>query len=204
MATDLELALAGMLPRERYRLLSSLVVPRPIAWICTLDGASIPNLAPFSYFNLCSLTPPIVHFTATSSTDTIANIASHPEFVVNILDEDLHAAIGAAQDPGGDLAPAAAIQDFGGDFARLGLEPLASTAVAPPRIARAKGALECRVRETMAMGEGVMVFGDVQVAHVDQSVWREDEVDAHLLRPVGRLGGSHYATLAATTPASDR
>jgi flavin reductase (DIM6/NTAB) family NADH-FMN oxidoreductase RutF len=184
---DLELDLAALGERERYFLLTSVVVPRPIAWVSTLDADGARNLAPYSYFNACSATPPIVHFTSTTSRDSIANVRATGEFVINVVSEDLAEAMRASS---------AALHSGEDEFAVAGLETAPSRTVSPPRVAGAKVALECRLRQLLEMGEGTMAFGDVLHVHVERSVWRDGRVDPTLLRPVGRLSAPHYATVS--------
>lgn len=200
MPDALELDLAALSARERYSLLNSVVVPRPIAWVCTVDAAGLANLAPFSYFNLCSLTPPIVHFTAISSRDSIANVRSGGQFVVNVVTEELAAAMrrSSAAAPGSGGGPAEREDEAAEpwlELSRAGVSALPSSAVRPPRLAEAKVALECGVLEISQVGEGTIVFGEVLRAHVHSSLLRDGEVDPVRLRPVGRLGGAHYATI---------
>jgi flavin reductase (DIM6/NTAB) family NADH-FMN oxidoreductase RutF len=183
----LELDPATLAERERYFLLTSVVVPRPIAWVSTLDADGARNLAPYSYFNACSATPPIVHFTSTTSRDSIANVRATGEFVVNVVSEDLAQAMRVSS---------AALHSGEDEFAVAGLQTVPSRTVKPPRVAGAKVALECRLRQLLEMGEGTMAFGDVLHIHVERSVWREGRVDATLLRPVGRLSAPHYTTVA--------
>ena len=166
----LELDLAGLGERERYFLLTSVVVPRPIAWVSTLDAQGTRNLAPYSYFNACSATPPIVHFTSTTSRDSLANVRATGEFVVNVVSEDLAPAMRVSS---------AALYSGEDEFDVAGLQTVPSHTVAPPRVAGAKVALECRLRQLLEMGEGTMVFGDVLHVHVERSVWREGRVEPH-------------------------
>lgn len=184
---NLELDLVALGERERYFLLTSVVVPRPIAWVSTLDAEGTRNLAPYSYFNACSATPPIVHFTSTTSRDSLANVKATGEFVVNVVSEELAPAMRASS---------AALYSGEDEFEVAGLQTVLSRTVAPPRVAGAKVALECRLRQLLKMGEGTMVFGDVLHVHVDHSVWREGRVDPTLLRPVGRLSAPYFATVS--------
>jgi flavin reductase (DIM6/NTAB) family NADH-FMN oxidoreductase RutF len=185
-ADDLELDLDALEERERYFLLTSVVVPRPIAWVSTLDAQGTRNLAPYSYFNACSATPPIVHFTSTTSRDSLANVKATGEFVVNVVSEDLAPAMRVSS---------AALYSGEDEFEVAGLETVPSRTVSPPRVAGAKVALECRLRQLLEMGEGTIVFGDVLHVHVERSVWREGRVDPTLLRPVGRLSAPYFATV---------
>jgi flavin reductase (DIM6/NTAB) family NADH-FMN oxidoreductase RutF len=181
--TDLEIDPAELKGREGYFLLTGLVVPRPIAWVSSLAADGTRNLAPHSYFNVCSSDPPIVHFTSTGVKDTLRNVRATGEFVVNMVSmsqlEQMN--LTAANFPPD--------QD---EFAWAGLETTRSAVVAPPRVAGAPAALECRVREIKAIGNGNMVFGDVVHIYVAERVWRDGRVDPAALQPVGRLAGSAY------------
>lgn len=170
-------------PRESYFLLTSLVVPRPIAWVSTVSQAGATNLAPHSYYNIASSQPPIIHFTSTGVKDTLRNVRATGEFVVNVVSADLLESMNAtAADfpPGEDEA------------AWVGVELAPSDTVRPPRVAGARAALECRLRQELTMGNGNMVFGDVTRIHVADQVWRDGRVAPELLQPVGRLAGSGY------------
>ena len=174
-----------------YRLLTSLVVPRPIAWVGTVDADGVPNLAPHSYFNIVSHDPPVVHWTSGGVKDSLRNARATGEFVVSIVDMALLEAMNltAADFPAG--------VDEG---AWADVATVASATVRPPRVACAPAALECRVRQELAIGSGVMVFGDVLRVWVDPRVL--DPAADHAaalperLRAVGRLGGSAYVDTA--------
>jgi len=176
--------------REGYFLMTSLVVPRPIAWISTLSSAGVRNLAPHSYFNAISSEPVILHFTSTGVKDTLTNVRATGEFVVNIVSVD------TAKKMNTTAADFPSDED---EFEWAGLHAEASSAVGPPRIAEAKAAFECRLRGIVSMGNGNMVFGDVVRIHVDEDVLRDGRVDPKLLQPVGRLGGSGYVDVARST-----
>jgi flavin reductase (DIM6/NTAB) family NADH-FMN oxidoreductase RutF len=183
---DLELGLDSLDQGTRYLLLTAIVVPRPIAWVSTVDRAGNRNLAPYSYFNICSVTPPIVHFTSIEAKHSIANVRETEEFVINIVSSDLAEAmcISSAEFPHGE-------DEFG--WAKL--DATASVRVRPPRVRRAKVALECRLRKLVEMGEGTMAFGDVLHVHLDRSVSSDGRVDPVLLAPVGKLSDTHYTTV---------
>jgi flavin reductase (DIM6/NTAB) family NADH-FMN oxidoreductase RutF len=183
---DLELDLEELDPRARYFLLTSVVVPRPIAWVSSVDRDGTRNLAPYSYFNACSATPPIVHFTSTTSKDSISNVRDSGEFVVNIVSAELAQA----------MRTTSAVFPAGEDeFEWAGVQAAPSLRVRPPRVLGAKVALECRLRQLLEMGEGTMAFGDVLHVHVDRSIWRDGRVDPELLAPVGRLSGLNFTTV---------
>lgn len=184
----LEFELEKLTAREAYFLLTAAVVPRPIAWVSTVGADGTNNLAPYSFFNICSTAPPIVHFTSTGVKDTLTNVRDVGEFVVNIVSHDVREQMrvsSAAFAPGED------------EFAHAGLTPADSVAVAAPRVAEAAISFECRLRETIQMGGGYMVFGDVLHAHVSEQVWTGDRIDMVKLQPVGRLSGMNYATIDA-------
>lgn len=175
-------------PREAYHLLTSLVVPRPIAWVSTLAEDGTRNLAPHSYFNVISSDPPIVHFTSSGQKDTLRNARATGEFVVNVVSRDLVDAMNVT---------AAAFASGEDEFTWAAVEAAPSTVVRAPRVADTKAALECRVRKTLSMGNGTMVFGQVVHIHVADEVWRDGRVAPDLLRPVGRLSGSDYTFVEA-------
>jgi flavin reductase (DIM6/NTAB) family NADH-FMN oxidoreductase RutF len=173
--------------RGPYRLLTSLVVPRPIAWVSTLSADGIPNVAPHSYFNAISSNPLVIHFTSTGVKDTLTNVRATGEFVVNVVNEDLveQANLTAANFPAEE-----------NEFEWASLEMAPSTFVKAPRVAASPAAFECRVHSIVSIGNGNMVFGDVLCIHVDEEVMRDGVVAPDLLKPVGRLGGAGYTAAA--------
>jgi len=187
-----ELDPASLSPRDMSHLMNGVVVPRPIAWVSTIDVDGNRNLAPHSYFNAVSCEPPIVQFTSTHSSqhdpagykDTLRNVRATGEFVINVVSEELLDAMNTTaidSPPGVD------------EFQLAGLEAIASARVRPPRVARSKVALECRVHMLMPIGDATMIFGDVLLVHVRDDVWVDGRVCYEQLMAVGRLGGSNYA-----------
>ena len=170
--------------REPYFLITSLVVPRPIAWVSTISAEGNLNLAPHSYFNVISSNPWIVHFTSTGEKDTLRNVRETGEFVVNIVSREL---VEKMNHTSADFPPGES------EFEWAAVTPEASSRVKPPRVAAAPAALECRVQDIVSKGNGHMVFGDVLLAHVDEEVIRDGRIDPSLMKPVGRLAGSLYA-----------
>ncbi|MDQ3953390.1 MAG: flavin reductase family protein [Actinomycetota bacterium] len=169
--------------REPYFLITSLVVPRPIAWVSSLSAEGVANVAPHSYFNVISSNPWILHFTSTGEKDTLRNVRATGEFVVNVVTREL---VEEMNFTSADFPPGES------EFEWARLEAAASVRVAPPRVARARVAFECKLNDVVSKGNGHMVFGDVVLAHVDEELLHEGRVDPHLLRPVGRLGGALY------------
>ncbi len=186
-----------MEPRDAYRLMLSLIVPRPIAWVSTLSPDGAPNLAPYSFYTGVSGNPPVVLFSVSPRSarlgggekDTLRNVRATGEFVVNLVAEPLAEAMNQTS---GEYPPGV------DEFAQAGLTAAPSVDVRPPRVAEAPAALECRLHQLVPVeGSGsVMVLGRVVRYHVRADLHRESGlVDAAALRPVARLGGSEYAAL---------
>lgn len=181
--------LADTESRDSYKLLSGLVVPRPIGWIGTRRQDGSNNLAPFSFFNVVSTSPPVVLFSAGSHRDrpkdsaTLAAVSG--EFTVNIVSEDVVEAMAITSG------------SFGADddeFAIAGLTPVEGMKVSAPLVAESPANLECRVSQVIDLGGGGtrLVVGDVLVIHVESSVLDGTRVDSDALRAVGRMAGGTY------------
>lgn len=178
-----------------YRLLSSTITPRPIAFVTSVDGQGRVNGAPFSFFNGMGSAPPVVVLgfepnTDGSQKDTPNNIMETGEFVVNLVDEPL----------AGQMNMAAANLKPGEDeLAHAGLAAIASLGVAPPRIAAAPVSLECTLfQDTPLPGGGRIIIGQVLHFHVrDDLLLSTDPVriDVEKYAPIGRLSGPYYARI---------
>ena len=169
-----------------YQLLTALVVPRPIGWISTISARGVPNIAPYSYFNLMGSDPAYVAFGSTGVKDSLNNLREVPQFVANIVTMDLLERMNFTSG------------DFPRDedeFAWAGLTPVAAAKVRPFRAGEAKAHLECEVVQIVTDRNTNIVLGRVVHAHVDPSVWKNGRVDPTLLDPVCRLAGSGYAAL---------
>src|SRR5262245_29080975 len=190
--TDLDLKLADLEPRQRYKLLCGLVVPRPIAWVTSVSPEGVVNAAPFSFFNVFSEEPALVvlglqHKADGTAKDTSRNIAATGEFVVNVVDEPMAEAMNhtAVDFPAGESEPRV-----------VGLELAPSVLVTPPRLALAPAALECRRTVGLAFGPGrELIVGEVLGVQARAGVVDPGtlSVDFDALRPVGRLAGNGYA-----------
>lgn len=186
--------------RSVYKLLSGLVVPRPIGWISTVDAADRPNLAPYSFFNAVCAAPPTVLFcpmvrsTDESHKDTLNNVRQTGQFVVNIVTEATAAAMNrSAQELPADVD----------EFALAGLTAVPSVVVKPPRVGEAPAHLECELDQIVTIsdqpGGGSIVIGRVVHLHVaDRVLIGEDKIDLAALAPIGRLAGPAYARLHDT------
>ena len=178
-------------PRERYKVLTSFVLPRPIAWVTTIGPTGVVNAAPFSFFNVFCEDPPLCMFAANARPDgrvkdTVANIARTGEFVVNLADEPLARAM---HDSSGDFPPEVGEPDF------LGLKLAPSSKVAVPRLADAPWAMECKTWKTidvnttrrLIMGEGVNF-------HIRDELWDPVTMRVNMDRyhPIGRMFADRY------------
>jgi len=171
-----------------YRLLSTAVTPRPIGWISTTSPEGVDNLAPYSFFNVVAVDPPVVMFAPVGSSDlkdTPRNVQETEQFVVNTVTHDLIEEMNAtsATLPAGES-----------EFDQVGIERADSVAVEPPRVAAAKVVLECELYDWTEVGGSVLVLGEVVHVHVDESVLTDGKVDSDKLETVGRLAGSQYAS----------
>jgi flavin reductase (DIM6/NTAB) family NADH-FMN oxidoreductase RutF len=172
-----------------YKLLAGSVVPRPIAWVTTVNAAGTPNAAPYSFFNVMASAPPLLGFAVSSKggrkKDTLANIEAVGEFVVNIVPSSLAVPMNqtAAEYPPGANEL---------DKVQMGTAP--SVSVRPPRIAASPIHLECRLREVLDFQANyVWVVGEVVMFHVaDDLLLDKQRIDLHQLSPLGRLIGNSY------------
>jgi len=189
-------------PKERpykdiYKLLIGSVVPRPIALVSSLSSDGIPNLAPFSFFNAVCSNPPIVLFSTVVRSggqpkDTLRNVEATGEFVVNIVSEDFAKKM---NDCSGDYPPEV------DEFEISGLTPVKSDIVAPARVKESRISMECRLDRIVRFGEGKpgngsTIFGEVLRFHVADEVFDNFRIDAHVLKPVGRMGGPQYVRVS--------
>jgi flavin reductase (DIM6/NTAB) family NADH-FMN oxidoreductase RutF len=169
-----------------YSLLGSLVVPRPIGWVSTRSVDGVDNLAPHSFYQLVSTNPPIVMISTMGEKDTARNVKETGEFVVCGSPVSLIEQINIT---GIDFEPG--ISEF--DIAGLTREP--SDLVAPFRVAESPYALECRCCDMFEMGNGIVIFGEVVMIAVDESVMDGKAVSMQALNPVARLGASDWSAI---------
>ena len=177
-----------------YKLLIGAIVPRPIAFVSSIDTRGAFNLAPFSFFTAISANPPVICFApmvrASGSTrkDTLRNIEATGEFVVNIVSEDFAARMNVCS---AEFPPEV------DEFAASGLTPVASELVKPPRVAESRVNMECRLMQIVNVSAkplgGSLVIGEVLRFHVADEVFQNFRIDPDLLRPIGRMGGPTYA-----------
>ena len=171
-----------------YRLLNSVVVPRPIAWVSSTSPSGVDNLAPHSFFTVSSVSPPVVQFTSVGEKDTLRNVRATGEFVVNLATEAMFEAI---NETATDYPPE--IGEF--DAAGVAREP--SARVKPPRVAGSPVALECRVHDIIAVGDCFVVMGEVLLLAIDPDVMIDGHPAVERLRPLARLGRDEWSTIGA-------
>ncbi|NHU84855.1 flavin reductase family protein [Kocuria sp. JC486] len=175
--------------RAPYRLLTGLVIPRPIAWVSTLDERGVLNLAPHSFFTVASADPPVVQFTSVGRKDSLRNVEATGEFVVNLASRSLLEEMNTtATTVGPDVD----------EFDLAGLTPEPSVHVRPPRVAEAPAALECVVHDVIPVGNSFVVMGRVVAAVVDEAALDGDRPREDVVDPLGRLSGSRYVTYGET------
>jgi len=186
----MELDLENQHAERAYSILTSLVTPRPIAWVTTLSPDGVVNAAPFSFFNALGAEPPIVGFCPGNREegvpkDTARNIRATHEFVVNLVTLDLAEAMNKT----------AASLPYGADeLKHAGLTTMPSSVVRPPRITEAPASLECKEWGTLEIGNNRLIIGLVRRVHV-----RDDLFDPETLRviteryhPLGRMASPSW------------
>jgi flavin reductase (DIM6/NTAB) family NADH-FMN oxidoreductase RutF len=190
---------AELTPQQNYKLLSGSILPRPIAFVSTMDERGVRNLAPFSFFTVASANPPIVVFCPMvrapnakglpSTKDTLHNIAATKEFVLNIVSEEF---VGKMNDTAAEVPADVDEWDLSG------LTPVPSELVKPPRVAESRVQMECRLVQLVIASDkplgGTLVLGEVLRFHIAEEVVNDQlNIDPDKLNAVGRMAGSAYA-----------
>jgi flavin reductase (DIM6/NTAB) family NADH-FMN oxidoreductase RutF len=195
--------------QQIYKLMTGIIVPRPIALVSTIDRNGVANLAPFSFFNGVGSNPPTVLFCPTVRAagiyaptgesenwradrpdlrkDTLRNVEETGEFVVNIVNEAIAAAANATS---------AEVPPEVDEFVLSGLAPIASEAVRPPRVAESPAQMECKLLQVIYTnrepGGGVVVLGEVLRFHLREDLFDDFRVDLEGLDAVGRMAGNSW------------
>ncbi|HEX8980011.1 MAG TPA: flavin reductase family protein [Parasulfuritortus sp.] len=168
---------------DNYKLLTNLVVPRPIAWVTSQGPDGVVNLAPFSFFNAVGSDPLYVLFSvglndAGEAKDTARNVRASGEFVVNLVTEELFDAMNLSA---ADFPPGLS------ELEAAGLHAAPSARVKVPRVAESQASMECRLHSEQALGENTLFIGEVVMFHVaDQLIGPNLHVNG--FAPIGRLG----------------
>ena len=192
-----EFDLAAMRIRDRYRILTTVIAPRPIAFVSSLDGSGRGNLAPFSCFGMGGSDPvscvvcPIAARDG-SDKDTTRNIAETGEYVINVVTRAMAERMNTTSFayPHGD-----------DEFDRAGLTRAPSRLVRPPRVAESPAHLECRVFRIVRHGDGPgasrYIIGEIVHIHVADEACRDGLPDNRRIEHLARLGADHYLAVSA-------
>lgn len=202
-APHLHFDFSALSPAEVYKLVTGVVVPRPIAWVSTLGTGGHVNLAPYSFFGLMGSDPAVVAFgpgdrADGTPKDTALNIASGGEFTVNLVSEELAPLMNATA------------TDFPyvlGEAKTLGVSLAPGVRVRVPRVAQSPASLECREVETVVIGRTRVILGEVLGLHLRADAMQNLErhhVNTAALDLVGRMGGRGTYTRTRDTFTIDR
>lgn len=177
-------------PLDTYKLLSGVVVPRPIGWIGTRRDDGSFNLAPFSFFNVVSSSPPTVLFSGgrhpDRPKDSVAFFEKTGEFTVNIVSEDVAHAMNVTS---------GSFNAEDDEFAIAGLTAVVGTKVDAPMVAESPANLECRVVDILDIGDegrSRVVIGRVVAMHIREDALDGTRVDSDILAAIGRMSGNSY------------
>ena len=175
-----------------YRLITGVVVPRPIAWVTSLSATGVLNLAPFSAFTFVSPKPPMLAISVGRKggiyKDTAQNILNNEEYVVHIADSSL---MNAVHESSTEHPPDVSEVD------ELGLATLPGERIKVPRLAAAPIAMECRFRQCLEFGEtrSRLIIGEVLVFHIRDGLLNNGKIETEALDPIARIAGPRYAKL---------
>jgi flavin reductase (DIM6/NTAB) family NADH-FMN oxidoreductase RutF len=184
-------------PREIYKLMTGMIVPRPIALVSTVDREGVANLAPFSFFCGVGSVPPTLLFCPALRAgqvtdraprkDTLHNVEETGEFVVNVVSQSIAAAANATA---ADVPPEV------DEFQLSGLTAIPSAVVRAPRVAESPAQMECKVLQVIYTshnpGGGVIVLGEIVRFHVRAELVDNFRVDPAGLDAVGRMAGNTW------------
>ncbi len=188
----MQIRAADLDPQQTYKLITGVVVPRPIAWVCTKSPDGLLNVAPFSAFTFVSTKPPMLGVSVGRKAgvlkDTGRNIHATGEYVVHIADTVL---VQPVHESAVEFPPDVSEVD------RLGLETTPSEMIGVPRLVAPPVAMECRLHRALPFGDtgSEFIIGDVLVFHIRDGLLRDGKIDSTALDPLCRLAGPNYATL---------
>jgi len=181
-----------------YKLMIGVIVPRPIAFVSSIDGNGIRNLAPFSYYTAVSADPPVVLFCPSvrkddparglaAHKDTLRNIIETREFVINVVTEELAERMNRTS---------AQVPPEIDEFELAGLTSIPSELIKPPRVAESPVQMECRLHQIVEVSDrpagGSVVLGEVLRFHVREDLFENFRIHPDRLAAIGRMGGPTY------------
>ena len=179
-----------------YKLLTGLVIPRPIGWISTVDENGVNNLAPFSFFNVVGEDPPHVMFstvrTGDKNKDTLNNVLANKQFAVNLVTEEVVEQMNTTSN---------AVENAVDEFQLANLTPVSCELIKPKRVAEAKAHFECEMvhhyfLEDHKNGGACIVIGKVLMMHISDEILLENyRINLEKYQPVARLAGSNYSKM---------
>ena len=180
------------------RVLTGVVVPRPIAFVSTMSKDGFVNLAPYSFFNAVAYDPPTIVFSSSRNVgdkkkDTLAHIEETGEFVVNVVVDDIAEAMNrtAAEYPTNVT-----------EFDIAGLTAVPSHKIKPPRVAESPVNMECQLQQIVSLGSGShqhgLVIGQIILMHIRDDIINGHRINHNNLKPTGRLAGNMYCHTSDT------
>lgn len=180
--------------KDLHQYLLAAVAPRPIAFASTISTEGVPNLAPYSFFNVFSSNPPIAIFSSNrrvannTTKDTLKNVEDTGEVVINVVSHSIARQMAVASIEYGPEVD---------EFAKAGLTPLASELIKPFRVAESPVQMECKVDRILPLGEkggaGNLIICNIVLMHVAESVLNEKgRIDPHKIDLIGRMGRFYY------------
>jgi flavin reductase (DIM6/NTAB) family NADH-FMN oxidoreductase RutF len=181
---------------KAYRLITGIVVPRPIAWVTSKSSGGTLNLAPFSAFTFVSPKPPMLAISVGRKAgvykDTAHNILNNEEYVVHIADSSLMMAV---HESSTEYPPDVS------EVEQLGLATVPGERIRVPRLAAAPIAMECRFRQCLEFGEtrSRLIVGEVLVFHIRDDLMQNGKIETEALDPIARIAGPRYARLGEIT-----
>ena len=182
--------------RENYKFLIGSIIPRPIAFVTSVNEDGVVNGAPFSFFNVVSSNPPMISVSVQRKKgqmkDTSRNIAANGEFVVHVVSEEFVRAINET---------AANLPPHESEIERAGLTLVSSDIVSVPGVQEAKVRFECTLEQKLTLGGDEngpgcdLLIGRVRKYHIEEALFNEGRIDKNQLRAMSRLAGNDYATI---------
>ncbi|SOC27737.1 conserved hypothetical protein [Brochothrix thermosphacta] len=179
--------------RDNYKFLIESVIPRPIAFITSINSEGVVNGAPFSYFNIVSSNPPLLSVSIQrrngEKKDTLRNIEQQQSFVLHIADDGY---IDKLNQTAAQLPPNQS------EIALTNLTLIPSETIATPAISEAKVRYECTVQQIVDLPNSELIIANITCYHIDDELYANGRINAAKLNPISRLAGNDYAHLGET------